>query len=689
MAQGFKMGSAFVEVNVDDKTQTQRESIGSKMTKWAGSLALGATISKGITDNLDIGEANAKLGAQLNLTKDVSERMGKLSGEVYRDNFGESIPDVNAAIASVGQSLVNLNTASGDQIKSLTEKALGLSNVFGTEVSENVRAASAMISNRLAPDATAAFDLMTRAFQTGGNEAGDLLETITEYAPQFHKLGLDGATALGLLSQGLQAGARDTDVIADAFKEFSLRAIDSSTLTAQGFEALGLDAQEMGAKIAAGGATAQEGLLQTLTALQNMKDPVAQNTAGVALFGTQWEDTLRQILPNMDLTEAALTDVKGATDKMNDAAADSAKNGIESVKRATEGWLTSVTNMEGPLGTITSWAVGTGDWVIPLLGNIGSIVTAMSLMKWEAIATGIEVVGSWIAMAAASVANAIVMAASWLLAFWPIALIIAAVVGLVALVIMNWDTIRQWTVDTWNAIWKWVSDRVTAIVDAVRTAVQGIIDAWNWLASLPGRIAAWFGQFKDSAIAKVVELVNWMRSLPGKLLDALGKLGHLLWDAGASIIRGLWDGLKHAFEEVKKWISGIGSWIADHKGPIEVDAVLLVPHGKAFMEGLAGGLKAEFAANVKPTVEGMAGELATMTMPVPAVAPMGTDGASLASATTSASNSSPAPIHVDNLNVSFPGSLNAMSKTDLRETAEFLRALLRNLDRSQRGAATL
>jgi minor tail protein len=686
VAQGFKMGSAFVEIDVDDKTETARQGIGSKMAKWAGGLALGVTISKGITDNLDIGEASAKLGAQLNLTKDVSSQMGKLSGEVYRDNFGESIPQVNEAIASVGQSLLNLNTAPKEAIKAASEAALGLANVFGTEVTENVRAADSLISNQLAKNSTEAFDLMTRAFQSGGNEAGDLLETITEYAPQFHKLGLDGATALGLLSQGLKAGARDTDVIADSFKEFALRAIDGSTLTQQGFEAIGLKAKDMGAKIAAGGVTAQEGLLQTLTALQNMKDPVAQNTAGVALFGTQWEDTLRQILPKMDLTEAALTDVKGATDKMNKAASDSAKNGIESVKRATEGWLTSVTNMDGPLGTISSWAVGSGSWAIPLLGNIGSIVTAMSAMKLESIATAATTVGSWIGMAAASVANAVVMAASWLLAFWPVALIVAAVIALTALVILNWDTIRTKTVEIWNAIWGWLKGIWYDITSQVRAVVQGIIDAWSWLASLPGKVSNWFGQLRDGAIAKAVELVNWVKSLPGKLLDGLGNLGHLLWDAGAKIIQGLWDGLKSAFEKVKNWVKGIGSWIADHKGPIEVDAVLLIPHGRAFMQGLAGGLQTEFAANVKPTVQGMANELANTTMPVPSVAPMGADGASLAG-TASAAGSPPAGIYVENLNVAFPGSLNAMSKTDLREMAEFLRELLRNLDRSQRGSA--
>ena len=47
------------------------------------------------------------------------------------------------------------------------------------------------------------------------------------------------------------------------------------------------------------------------------------------------------------------------------------------------------------------------------------------------------------------------------------------------------------------------------------------------------------------------------------------------------------------------------------------------------------------------------------------------------------------PITIENLTVTVPGSLNAMSRTDLRTMAEFLRNILRDLDRSQRGQVTV
>ena len=53
---------------------------------------------------------------------------------------------------------------------------------------------------------------------------------------------------------------------------------------------MGLNADEMAQKFAAGGDTAKEAFNETLEALAAMEDPIAQNTAGVDLIGTMWED---------------------------------------------------------------------------------------------------------------------------------------------------------------------------------------------------------------------------------------------------------------------------------------------------------------------------------------------------------------------------------------------------------------
>jgi phage-related minor tail protein len=101
---------------------------------------------------------------------------------------------------------------------------------------------------------------------------------------------LDASTATGLLVQGMQAGARNSDLVADAIKEFSIRAVDGSKTTSDGFKAIGVDAGQMAAQIARGGPEASAALDLVLNRFRAMPDPVAQSRAAVALFGTQAED---------------------------------------------------------------------------------------------------------------------------------------------------------------------------------------------------------------------------------------------------------------------------------------------------------------------------------------------------------------------------------------------------------------
>lgn len=59
---------------------------------------------------------------------------------------------------------------------------------------------------------------------------------------------------------------------------------------------------------------------------------------------------------------------------------------------------------------------------------------------------------------------------------------------------------------------------------------------------------------------------------------------------GEAIMNSLLGGLKKAWESVKSFVSGITKWFPKHKGPISVDRRLLIPAGRAIMNGLHNGL---------------------------------------------------------------------------------------------------
>ena len=102
--------------------------------------------------------------------------------------------------------------------------------------------------------------------------------------------------------------------------------------------------------------------------------------------------------------------------------------------------------------------------------------------------------------------------------------------------------------------------------------------------------------------------VDFVGSIPGRIWRALGNLGNLLYNAGWNIMVGFYNGLVDMWNRVSGWVSGIGDWIADHKGPKAYDLGLLVPNGGWIMQSLETGMKDRFEG-VKKTVGGFAGEL--------------------------------------------------------------------------------
>lgn len=343
-------------------------------------LAIGAALAKGIQGALEQNSVNKHLQAQLGLTKAQSAQTGQAAGKLFAGGYGEGMEDIGEAIRLVVQNIDGMRNASDDTLTDVAGKALTLSNVFGQDLEGSTAAVAQMLRTGLAKNADEAFDILTVGFQQGDDKAGDLLDTVTEYGTQFRKLGIDGTSAMGLLSQGLKGGARDADLVADAIKEFSIRAVDGSTQTADGFRRIGLNSDEMTEKIAKGGKSARGGLQQVLDGLRGIKDPATRAQIAVELFGTQSEDLGAALYDlNLDTAASGMGKVAGATDRANNAFNDTPSAKMSTFFRSLQQGATNI--IGGLLVPMLDKASDSMSGIVTLAGTTGHAVAG----TWNAI----------------------------------------------------------------------------------------------------------------------------------------------------------------------------------------------------------------------------------------------------------------------------------------------------------------
>ncbi|MDX3634342.1 phage tail tape measure protein [Streptomyces europaeiscabiei] len=362
----------------------------------AGAILVAATVSAVEKERMA-----DRLTAQLGLTGRGAKQAGKIAGDLYSGAVVDSFEDGAAAVRAVmGSGLID-SKATTKSIKAITTQVADLASTFEQDLVGTTNAATQLIRTGLAKDGPAALDLLTVGLQSSADKAGDFLDTINEYSTQFRKAGLDGASAVGLLNQAIRAGARDSDIAADAIKEFSIRAVDGSDSSKEGFKALRLSAKDMATQFAQGGQSANKVLDLTLDKLRNVKDPVKQSQIAVQLFGTQAED-LGAALFAMDPSSAAdgLGKLDGAAKKVGDTIRGNTSTELKVLQRqlmdgvgtvvqsvilpSLRGLITAIRWTGEAAGATGRWFREWGAWLLPVITLVGGLTIALNA---QAIAT--------------------------------------------------------------------------------------------------------------------------------------------------------------------------------------------------------------------------------------------------------------------------------------------------------------
>ncbi len=333
--------------------------IGMVLMAAAGAgLAAGAVMGRQVMAGMETELKRDVIGAKMGADPATMKRVGAAAQASYLAAFGDSIEDnMETVRAAMESGLIPRDAATGVMTSTINDLQT-VASILGEDVPQAARGAGQMIKTKMVASVQEAADVLVWGQQNGLNVNGDLVDSVNEYSTQFRKLGFDARTSLAYVSQMVKGGARDTDVASDALKEFSIRVVDGSKGTTDAMTTIGLNADAMAEKFAAGGPSAKDAFAEVVTAINAIEDPVKRTKVQVGLFGTQAEDlgdALNAIDPARVATE--IDQMSGASKRAADTMGDNAATSIESAKRTFEVGLDNMqTGLAGTFSPMLSKA---------------------------------------------------------------------------------------------------------------------------------------------------------------------------------------------------------------------------------------------------------------------------------------------------------------------------------------------
>ena len=445
-----------------------------------GGLLAGMGIAVGTSEILGSVDAIAQMNNQLGITGDTADIMGDQVGSVMRSGLAGSAEEAAEAVGALHSQFGYLGSEGERTADDLSRNFLAFTSTFGTDMNEAVMMAGNLVTNGLAGDVTEAADLMTTAMQRVPAAMRDELpEIMGEYGTNFRALGFTGEEAFGVLVSAADKGKWALDKTGDSLKEFTIRGTDMSKASVDAYEAAGLSAEDMAAKLLQGGDAAQGAFKQTVDGLLGIPDPVDRANQALALFGTPLEDLspdkIDEFLQSLSDGTNTMEGFSGASDEL----ADSVSGTLSARLDALKGTITDVAAkgfmfLWDAISPIADWAKNNASWLTPIAVGVGVFAGAVALAATAA--------GLW--------AGAQMLLNTALLGS-PITWIVAAVAGLAAALVWVF-TKTEWGQQVWDGFvnilkgaWDWISTTFMtgwhAIGDVLSTVWDGVKAGWDIL----------------------------------------------------------------------------------------------------------------------------------------------------------------------------------------------------------------
>lgn len=389
-------------------------------------------------------------------------------------------------LQSANIAITQLTGKTGEEMVKLRSKVQAVSEHFGTDFNETLRAANAL-SKGFGISMEDAMKLVQDGLVSGANAGGDFIDTVREYPRYFKEAGLSAEDFIAITTNAAQQGVF-SDKGVDVIKEGNLRIREMTTATADALNGIGISAEKVQADLQAGSITTFDVMQMVAAKLNELPaSSAAVGTAIADIFGGPGEDagleyikTLANIQLNMDAVKAA-TQGTAEQQERQIQMQESLKNGLSGIIDLSAIY-TDVKPYVDLTAQIGMAAMGIGS----LIKTVKAMNVQQAILKTRIVAVAAAqkmvtiATTAWIAVQ--KVLNLVLTAN-------PIGLIITAIGALVAGLIAaykNCEGFRKIVDKVWEAIKPLANAIMNGLAKAFEWLVEKCKEAWEWLKNILG-----------------------------------------------------------------------------------------------------------------------------------------------------------------------------------------------------------
>ncbi|PRT19118.1 DUF2207 domain-containing protein [Bacillus wiedmannii] len=540
------------------RTEKKFEGLKIGLENVIGGLAAGGGIATAIEKALDM----SKLQTKIDIAFDVPDSSKKSVEEAIRGITAYGL-DAEESLAGVRRQWALNKGVSDEANAAIVKGAAAIAQSYeGIDFTELVQEVNE-IGNELGISQEGALGMTDALLKIGFPP--EQLDIIAEYGGQLTRAGYNAEEVQAIMEAGVETGTWNIDNLLDGLKEGRIKAAEfgqgvdkAMKESLEGTKISAEQVEKWGQAVAKGGKDGSAAMTEIAQALSEVEDETKRNELGVKFFGTMYEDQGQNIINTLLGAKEKTVDFGKQQDKLNESIKKMDANPAVKFQKAMQDLQVA---LQPVLSVIADVISKVAEWVSnnpKLAATLTAVAMAIGIISGAimALAPIVMTVMSFFEIGA--------LAAAGLVAIVPI--IIAAIVALGIAIYKNWDSIKQWTIDTWNSIKEYLIELWNGIFQSSSEAWNSFLETMHAFFDPIGQFFSdlWtgIGEICSSTWNSIVEFFSgaWasFTEMMHSFFDPIGEFFSSLWSGIVETASSWWSSLVTVASEL--WGTLVQAW---------------------------------------------------------------------------------------------------------------------------------